>query len=372
MTSGNYFNSLPRDIQKYFLILHPVFPVWLEDYIATPEMSRLSGLSQLCGTNFLDFWDTPREYSILDHSVGCALIVWHFTRNKKQTLAALFHDIASPAFKHCIDIMNGDALTQESTERSTFDIIKNSTSICKLLKRDGLKPKDVADYHQYPIADNDSPRLSSDRLEYNLMNAYLVRDYGAKLPLSKIKRFYNNLIIGHNEDGEEELAFLDYRIAEEFICLIQKIWHNWSDSRYQLTGKIYAELVQKAIVCGDFTEEDLYQLTDGQAVDKLLRSKDKNLRSEIRKFMSCSNYYTGDTLPNRKYYHAVESYPIKTRFLDPLVCCDYKISLHGAKNPVLHTEYARLSTKSKKIKSYIRRIKNWHSDKYAWVNFQIN
>ena len=32
--------------------------------------------------------------------------------------------------------------------------------------------EDVADYHRYPIADNDSPRLAADRLEYTLGNLF--------------------------------------------------------------------------------------------------------------------------------------------------------------------------------------------------------
>lgn len=51
------------------------------------------------------------------------------TFSLKQTLAGLFHDIATPVFKHCIDFMNGDSETQESTEEKTSDIIRNSSKI---------------------------------------------------------------------------------------------------------------------------------------------------------------------------------------------------------------------------------------------------
>ena len=74
----------------------------------------------------------------MDHSVGVALIIWNFTKDKKQTLAGLFHDIATPIFKHCIDFMNGDYETQESTEELTTCIIKNSKEIMALLERDNI------------------------------------------------------------------------------------------------------------------------------------------------------------------------------------------------------------------------------------------
>ncbi|MCI8518860.1 MAG: hypothetical protein HFJ51_01730 [Clostridia bacterium] len=86
------------------------------------------------------------------------MIVWNFTKDKKQTLAGLFHDIATPAFKHCIDFMNGDYGKQESTEELTQQIISESKEIMALLNRDNIKVEEVSDYHIYPIADNDTPR----------------------------------------------------------------------------------------------------------------------------------------------------------------------------------------------------------------------
>ena len=62
--------------------------------------------------------------------------------------------------------MNGDSLTQESTEEKTTDFIKNSIEIMTLLKRDGIKLEEVKDYKIYPLADNETPRLSADRFEY--------------------------------------------------------------------------------------------------------------------------------------------------------------------------------------------------------------
>ena len=91
-----------------------------------------------CGTDYSKVFNIRYWYSNLDHSVGVALIIWNFTHDKKQTLAGLFHDIATPTFKHCIDFMNGDSEKQESTEERTEEIIRNSNSIMSLLKRDGI------------------------------------------------------------------------------------------------------------------------------------------------------------------------------------------------------------------------------------------
>lgn len=131
-------------------------------------------------------------FSSLDHSVAVALIVWHFTHDKKQTLSGLFHDIATPVFKHSIDFLNGDYMNQESTEDLTTEIIKNSKEIMSLLKRDNIKLDSVNDYHIYPIADNDTPKLSADRLEYSMSNALFI--YGLCDSL-KVKKCIMTLVL---------------------------------------------------------------------------------------------------------------------------------------------------------------------------------
>ena len=162
----DYLESLNDEIKEYFSILSPVFPKWLLDYINTPEMQRISKISISCGSDYSKLFNIRYWYSNLEHSVGVALILWNFTHDKKQTLAGLFHDIATPVFKHCIDFMNGDAISQESTEERTTEFISNSKEIMTLLHRDGIKLEEVNDYKKYPLADNDTPRLSADRFEY--------------------------------------------------------------------------------------------------------------------------------------------------------------------------------------------------------------
>ena len=132
-------------------------------------MLKQSKISVSCGTIYSKMYK-QMWYSSLDHSIAVALIIWHFTKDRKQTLSGLFHDIATPVFKHSIDFMNKDYEKQESTEELTTKIISESKEIMELLNRDGIKVEEVADYHIYPIADNDTPCLSSDRLEYTLSN----------------------------------------------------------------------------------------------------------------------------------------------------------------------------------------------------------
>ena len=122
-------------VERYYGILSDEFPEFLYDYIETPEMQRIGEIGTHCGTQYTNIFKYKFCYSNLEHSIAVALIVWHFTKDKKQTLAGLFHDIATPVFKHCVDFLNGDTETQESTEELTTHIIKNSKEIMILLKR---------------------------------------------------------------------------------------------------------------------------------------------------------------------------------------------------------------------------------------------
>ena len=161
----NYLENVDKRIIEYLNILEPEFPGWLNDYINTQELLSQRYISITCVTIYSNLFESDFFFSSLDHSVAVALIMWHFTQDKKQTLSGLFHDIATPAFKHCVDFLNGDYMTQGATEDLTTEIIKKSEEIISLLKRDNIKINEVDNYHIYPIADNDTPKLSSDRLE---------------------------------------------------------------------------------------------------------------------------------------------------------------------------------------------------------------
>ena len=221
---NEYFENLNETIKEYFKVLSDEIPDFLYDYINTPAMQRIGKIGCGCGTDYTKIFNNKFFYSNLDHSIGVALIIWNFTKDKKQTIAGLFHDISTPVFKHCIDFMNGDHETQESTEELTTYMIKNSKEIMELLERDNIKVNEVDDYHIYPIADNDTPKLSADRLEYTLTNGLYFK---AVWNVQKIKEIYSNIEIQINEDGIRELGFKDKKIAEEFIDGASQLWPLW-------------------------------------------------------------------------------------------------------------------------------------------------
>ena len=71
-------------IKSYYKILSEDFPDFLNEYINTPDMLKQAKISVSCGTIYSKMYN-QMWYSSLDHSIAVALIIWHFTKDKKQT-----------------------------------------------------------------------------------------------------------------------------------------------------------------------------------------------------------------------------------------------------------------------------------------------
>ena len=310
------FKSYNERISKYFEILEPNFPDWLNEYINTKEMQRLDGISVTCGTYYTDLLKFKFQYSSLAHSVAVALIVWHFSHDKKQTLAGLFHEISTPVFKHAIDFLNGDYEKQESTEELTSKIIKNSTEIMKLLKRDNISLEEVEDYKIYPIADNDTPKLSADRLEYSLSNALLVYN---QANIEEIKKIYNDLELQKNEDGVLEIGFKSKEIARDFVDLTSKLSLIYRGNVSRFSMQFLADLVKKLNEEKLIFKEDLYNLSEKDVIEIIKKSKYKEI---FNNWVKSKKVLTSKTKPKGKYSVCCSA---KVRYIDPL-CKGERIS----------------------------------------------
>ena len=182
-----------------------------------------------------------------------------------QTLAGLFHDIATPVFAHTVDFLYGDYMAQEHTEGRTGELIRGSEGITRLLDKYNIAPDAVTDYHIYPVADNDSPRLSADRLEYTLGN--LAAYTGRTSP--ELQAYYDDLCVAVNEHGETELSFtgadMAYRFAHDALEM-SRIYVSDED-RYAM--QMLSELLGQAIKKGVLSAEELY-LTEETVIENLM------------------------------------------------------------------------------------------------------
>lgn len=305
----SYLEQVEERVIEYFKILEPEFPMWLNEYINTKELLAQKYISVTCGTIYSDLFESNFFFSSLDHSVAVALIVWHFTHDKKQTLAALLHDIATPAFKHCVDFLNGDYMTQESTEDLTTDMIKESDEITKLLKRDGIDISEVGNYHIYPIADNDTPKLSADRLEYSLSNALFTYSV---LEIESIKEIYNDIEIQSNEENEIELGFKTKKIARNFVKFTSKLSVIYREDRTRYSMQFVADILKRLSDEDKITKEDLYKLKESEVIDIIENSKYKKFFDIWR---NAKKVKISKSEPKDVYF---VHHGAKIRYIDPL------------------------------------------------------
>ena len=306
----NYLDKVNKRTIEYFEILEPNFPEWLLDYINTPELLNQQYISITCGTIYSDLFESSYFFSSLDHSIAVALIIWHFTHDKKQTLSGLFHDIATPVFKHCVDFLNGDYMSQESTEDLTNEIISNSKEIMALLERDNIKLNEVDDYHKYPIADNDTPQLSADRLEYSLSNALLTYN---KSNIEDIKEVYSDIEIQEDENGIEELGFKTKRIARKFVKFTSELSIIYREDRTRYSMQFLADIIKKLNDEKIIDKKDLYTLKEEDIIKIIDNSKYSDV---FNIWKNAKKVKSSNEQPKNVYY---VHHGVKVRYIDPLV-----------------------------------------------------
>ncbi|MGN0190555.1 MAG: HD domain-containing protein [Candidatus Cryptobacteroides sp.] len=242
----------------------------LPDIIAelsrTEPMLRIGKVGMNCGCEYTSFpmFRNLAAYSRLEHSTGVASIVWEHTQDIVQTIAGLFHDIATPVFAHVIDFMNGDYMRQESTESRTRELIEDSPELMSILSKAGIAAEDVSDYHRFPIADNDSPKLSADRLEYTLGNMV---NFGFASS-GTAQRLYDDIFAGVNEYGEPELVFHHAGLARQFAVLSLQCSEIYTSDADRYSMQMLSELVKSAIEAGVLQKDDLYS-DEPEVISKL-------------------------------------------------------------------------------------------------------
>ena len=349
----NYLEKIEPSLREYYEILSPDMPDFLEEYINTEAMQKQAGISVTCGTYYSNMYDQV-WYSSLDHSIAVALIIWNFTKDKKQTLSGLFHDIATPVFKHCIDFMNKDYDKQESTEELTTKLISDSEEIMNLLKRDGISIDEIKDYHMYPIADNDTPLLSSDRLEYTLSNGYGVTEkiWG----LNDIKEVYKDIAILKNEDGIDELGFNSLEKAEKFVETMSKLSRLYRRNKTKFTMQFLADTMKKMSEAGLITVSDLYKYSEKEVMQMIENSSLENISDAFKMWKNTDSINESDIKPeNDIYFVSIDN--VKVRYINPLVRME-------------SGEVKRIADISEKAKDAIKHAKEYKTKKYVYLDFK--
>lgn len=312
----NLFPERDYSLLEYFKILSPDFPDFLNKYLNLPLMQRLKGIGLLCGTDWTSLYKNRFYYSRYDHSLGVALIVWHFTKDKKQTLAGLFHDLSTPLFSHVADFRKGDALTQSATEEPNKEIIMQDSELCRLLAQDGLTPEQVCDYHLYPVADNEIPQLSADRLEYMFPSGMALE---GSWTMEEIQKVYSDLSVLKNEEGIDELGFRSVECAELYTYRFCMTGHVLQLNENKLTLSLLAKITSLAIEEGLLREEDCMKLSEKEAMENFEKNGSENLKKYYRTFRNMTQIEHLEENPGEGYFSV--NLKVKQRYINPLVLC---------------------------------------------------
>lgn len=282
---------------------------YLDSFICVKEFQRLKDVGMACGleyTSFPFFKDLFR-YTRYDHSIGVSLLLTRFTDDIRIIIAGLYHDIATPCFSHVIDFLNHDNERQESTEEKTSSIIHGSEEIQKLLQEYHLKEEDINDYHKYPLSDNDTPRLSADRLEYHIGNALQYHN----LTLEEIKDILDDLTVLENEEGQKEIGFRSQKACTVFLkaSLFNSGVYIADIDRYSM--EILSRILKEDIDLGIITLDDLY----GKETDLISElESDPRSKKTFDCFRSLDTLYSSPT-PLDGYLQI----KAKKRYVNPLV-----------------------------------------------------
>lgn len=235
-------------------------------------------------------------------------------------------------------------MTQESTEDLTTEIIKNSKEIMTLLKRDNIKISEIDNYHLYPIADNDTPKLSADRLEYSLSNALFTYRL---LDSEIIKEIYDDIEIQTNEEKEIELGFKTKKIARNFVKVTSRLSVIYREDRTRYSMQLIADILKKLSDENKISKKDLYELKESEVIDIIESSKYNDI---FNIWKNAKKVKISKEKPKNIYY---VHHGAKIRYIDPL--------FNGK----------RISKCCKLANKMIKNNLSYNMDNYVYLNFNF-
>lgn len=323
----------PTFLSKYYAAFNHLYYVGI--------IERIMNISMFCGCDYTKIYSPLFFYSRFNHSLVVANMTWHFTYDKKQTIAALFHDAGTPCFAHAIDYVLGDSKKQESSERQVSLLFKNDGLAKFSLIEDGINLAEFDDLLNSPILENQSPRLCTDRLDGVLSTCFI---WLHKNNLSQIKAVYNDLCVLKNEDGKPEIGFRNIKMAEKFSNMVKTYAMELQTNRDKFVLQYVADAVKKGVEEGLFSLEDLYKFKEADIVKVLRKNFDSwNRFEEATKVKSTDKPVAG-------YSISVQS---KRRNAIPLV--------------LVNDEARRINEVSNKARKIYKEIEEYQDKTYGYV-----
>lgn len=336
------------------LALHNLYseniPEYLKELLEMQEVLRINGVEQNAGIDFSGFNIYKYKYSMLDHSLGVALILNSFVTNKKQIIAALLHDIDVPAFLYSSYYIDESNFEKDDIALSTYDVIVGSNNLFEYFFKNNIDINDMCDYTKYPLAYNVRPHLCAHRLEYFLHTAFLTGMY----KIDELKTMYDDLFVTPNEENMPEFCFKTPELAKKFCLLTLECGKKYRSYEAKMAMKFIADTLGAMIRREVITRKDLYTYSDRVIMDMGLSCSDKRISDRWKYLPELNKVYTKFNPINDKKCFKLKA---ELRYIDPLV----RIENSGFN--------LRLSEIDKEVKKEIEEYLNSDTDLYMYCDY---
>ncbi len=282
-------------VQKYAELNKDGSTDLIDKYLNTKTLKRLKGIGMFFGMDYIsiDSLRPSEYYSRYDHSKNVAYTAWKLSEDLKVSLAGLFHDVGTLSFAHVNSFKKGDALTQSDDELSVKSVLSKDEEILEYLYEDGISLESVCTKEDYPLIDKEIPALCLDRVDGILTASVLLSKTHTFPEIQKLYYMltYFNSLNGMNFDlnnerlrdfsGEivlSETRDSDYEDFFECIRSYSRVLLTKED-RYMmevlgLALKYYEDI-------GLVTEDDLFNLSEREIIEKILSSDKKDVLEDI-------------------------------------------------------------------------------------------
>jgi uncharacterized protein len=293
-------------------------PVLIE-LIRSKPLQRLKGI---CQFGIPDKYYYLVNYYRYEHCVGVMILLNKLGATEEEQIAGLLHDVSHTAFSHVIDWVVSEGKS-ENYQDDVHEKFINSSKIPAILKKYGINPKRITNYHNFGLLEQTAPKLCADRVDYAL------REFSkttAQKCLSSIDA-YNNQIIFKNK--QHALLF-----AANYM---QKQTEHWGGFEASSRYRIFANALRKALSLKEITHDDFWK-EDAHIIKKLEKSKD----SEIQNILKILSKKSLKQMPKSK-----DKVFKKYRYVDPQYLEDGKIFTLSKESKT----YKNILRKSKLINS---------------------
>ena len=196
------------------------------------------------------------------------------------------------------------------------------------------------------------PGLAADRLEYTLSNGL-----GAtkKLwDLNEIKEVYNDIEVQENEKGLAEVGFKSLEKAEKFVNVMSELSQMYICGKTKFSMQFLADIIKRMSNRNLITIKDLYELSDKEVIKKIEACEYQNISEYFRIWKNAEKINESDEKIEDKYTVSVNA---KIRYIVPLVRC--------------RDRFIRINQLSEKASEDIKRILNYKTKKYAYLDFKF-